>query len=252
MRLARALQVVAGQRGIVDVARLGDVDCAPDVAARGLAEAVVVGGDGRAVGAGVDPGEARADVVCAEVLVGDVELVERGHDVDEVAVAVVLDDEAAGVDVLGQPHLVGDAQVAAPVEPVEVALAGHGTAVGRGVVQADDRAGVARRSRAGGGLLVHVEGPVSALGELEAGGGADDSGADDDRVVVRVHGGSCVMDNMRPRATSRGPAAGSRERLRRRPGTGAGRLRGSGGFRLGGRRPGARRRSGACWRGTPG
>ena len=187
MRLAGPLEVVAREGGIVDVAGLGDVDRAADVPARGLAEAPVVGGDRWAVGAGVHPGEARADPVGGEVLVGDMQLVERGHDVDEVPVAVVLDDEAAGVYVLREPHLVGHAQVAAPVEPVEVALAGHRAAVGRGVVQADDRAGVAGRSGAGGRLLVHVEGAVSALGELEAGGGADDARADDDRVVVSLH-----------------------------------------------------------------
>ena len=186
-RLARPLHVVAGQRGIVDVARLGDVDRAADVPAGGRAETVVLQGDGRTERARVDPGESGRDLLDRQVLVGDMKLVEGGHHVHEVVVAVVFHHQTPRVHVLRQPHFVGLAQVATPVEPVEVALAGHGAAVWGGVVQPDDRAGVAGGAAPGGGLLVEVEGAVAALRQLEAGADADDAGADDDRVVVVGH-----------------------------------------------------------------
>ena len=43
------------------------------------------------------------------------------------------------------------------------------------------------RPVAGGRQLVHVQGPVAELRELEGGGGADDAGANDEGVVLVAH-----------------------------------------------------------------
>ena len=91
--------------------------------------------------------QARRDLLGPPVLPGDAERILLRADRPQMAVRLGLHDQAAGLVECGEPALVGHAQVARPVVPVEVRLVGERRAVEGRVVGADDRARARRSSR---------------------------------------------------------------------------------------------------------
>ena len=184
--LGGALGIVGRQLRIVDVARERKEHPAPE-AALGLAERRIVRPLGRPEPAELVERQALPDLLRPPVLPGDAERIHVPADPAQMAVGLGLHDQAAALHELGKAALVRDPEIARPRVPIEETLVGERRAVERRVVGADDRARRPGRAVARGRQLVEVERPPATLGELEGRAGADDPGADDDRVVALAH-----------------------------------------------------------------
>ena len=93
-----------------------------------------------------------------------------------------------------------------PVPPIVVAVIGHGDAVVGRVVDPDDGTGPRGGAVAGGRELIDVKGLPALLGQLEAGGRANDAGANYDCIVTLAHGLVPLPLAAHPRARSLEPS----------------------------------------------
>ena len=186
-RLGGALGVVRGELRVADVAGAREEHRAEAVVAVGLAECRVVRPLGRAERAQVVEREARRDPLGPPVLPRDAKRILLSAHRLQMTVRGGPHDQAAGLVECGEPALVGHAQVARPVVPIEERLVGQRRAVERRVMRPDDRARAAGRAVARRRQSVDVQRPPAALGQLERRARADDAGADHDRVVALAH-----------------------------------------------------------------
>ena len=223
LRLRGALQVVGRELRVGDVAGGRPEHASCKLAAARLPEPLVAHEARRPVAARVVDGKLLADLRGIPLLERDAQLPGQADVLRQVAVVLGLHHQAPALDELREAALVVRLEVLRPAVPVVVALPRERDAVEGRVVHPDDGARGGGRPVAGGGEPVHVQGPVTELGEFEGGGGADDAGADDDGVVVMVGGRHHRVSRGRRRgigvrtkrsrpacvAVRRGPAASS-------------------------------------------
>ena len=187
LRLRRALQVVGRELRVGDVAGSRPEHAARELAPARLPESLVAHQAGRAVTAQVIDRELLADPRGIPFLERNAELLRQADMLLQVVVELGLHHEASALDELREAAFVVGFEILRPLVPVVIALPRERGAVERGVVHPDDRARAGGRPVAGGRKLVHVQGSVAELRELEGGSGADDAGADDEGVVLVAH-----------------------------------------------------------------
>ena len=184
--LGRPLEVVGRELRVVHVPGSRRVDRARQLLLGLLPEHLVVRPSRRPERVDVVVGHTLCQRLRVPVLEFDLELAVVLEDLLVMA-GLALEEDRSAIHVLRESALVLEVEIVRPVLPVGEPLVGHGDAVPRRVVRADDGARVARRPVARGRQLVDVQSLVAALRKLEGDRGADHSGPDDDRVGASLH-----------------------------------------------------------------
>ena len=181
--LGGALQIMGRELRVGDVAAGREEHRARNFATGRLAKTLVLRALGRAEAFDVQDRHFGEQRFLIQVVAGRADFRHQFHRMRQHAVALGLHHQAAAVDIAGQATLVRRAEEILPVFPVEMALIGDGRAIHRGIVGPDNGAGTARGAIPRRRQFIDHQRLAALAHQPQRGGGADDAGADDDRIV---------------------------------------------------------------------